>query len=794
MILLFAFGLVILRIFYLVAEMCYERDWPRDTWKGLLTAFLLLGLCASAFGQASRVDVPIQTSGPNVPFSGGPLPQALWVSNSSVYLCNHSTALDVSLAWCQANPITTYTDSTEGTVCPAATQLVQLPGNTCTANSGTTANVGFWYAGGTIDYWVVSAYGTYGPFTVTVSNALGGPYAPLTGVGTSGTWPISITGNASLDLPLTGGTLSGLLNAQSLNGGIVFADQYGDCLTGTYDQTCINGAVAALPHGGTIVLKPGQVYNVNSCTADGDGSWLGGVIIEGVYGIHVEAYGAEIILNVNNTNCRAVDVYTVRDFTWDGGIISTNYQGVGTLFALHGQNLRNNGISNLQLGTLAEGGLPLPWAGGAIGFDNGGTDNGSTIDVQTFTNLQFHGNTNDLIQRGTNMTDQIYIGADRYDYGLTVAGTAFEIANGSATFIHPYCGVFTGNGVGGTCFKLDADAWNVDIFDVYAEISESAQPWLVDSSTFFGAQFYGGQINDFTSTGTSGSPVLWADLSGNQSNGGTGGYTLFNTIQLGAGGYKAIKLPYLTTFGVTLKNPNFGAGVHLTNAYLGPDTGRAGDWKGAQATINGIWMPSTVQPYVQVNSGLHPVLATSVPGTGAVPITGPATGVSGNCVKQVNGSFTLADAGAPCGGGTRAATQKNVSAPAGPANTGSYTMQGLAGTITPAVSGNILITISGDIYGSTLTAAGDGINFAIAYGTGGAPTNGAASTGTLPTNGVQYSNPTTVTSTDVHVPFSTSAVVSGLTLGTAYWVDLEAQAVGAAGFTLNNVSVSIIEN
>ena len=145
-------------------------------------------------------------------------------------------------------------------------------------------------------------------------------------------------------------------------------------------------------------------------------------------------------------------------------------------------------------------------------------------------------------------------------------------------------------------------------------------------------------------------------------------------------------------------------------------------------------------------------------------------------------------------GGTRAATQKNVTSSSGPANTGSFTMQGLAGTITPAVSGNILITISGTIYGSTLTAAGDGINFSIAYGTGTAPSNGAASTGTLPTNGVQYSNPTTVTSTDVHVPFSTSAVVSGLTLSTAYWVDLTAEAIGAAGFTLNNVSVSIIEN
>jgi hypothetical protein len=182
---------------------------------------------------------------------------------------------------------------------------------------------------------------------------------------------------------------------------------------------------------------------------------------------------------------------------------------------------------------------------------------------------------------------------------------------------------------------------------------------------------------------------------------------------------------------------------------------------------------------------------TTTLAAGDVPANKPVLA----CLDAAN-HWDLSTIGNVPGGssGTRAATQKNVTSPSGPANTGSYTMQGLAGTITPAVSGNILITISGTIYGSTLTTAGDGINFFISYGTGVAPTNGAATTGTQPTNGVQYNNPTTVTSTDVHVPFSTSAVVSGLTLSTAYWVDLTAEAIGAAGFTLNNVSVSIIEN
>ena len=126
----------------------------------ILTALILAAV--SSFGQAARVDIPLQTSGPNVPISGGPLPQALWVANAAAYLCTHPST---TLVACQAHPITTYTDSTEGTTCPTATPLVQLPGNTCTAATGTTANVGFWYGGGLFDYWIVSSYGAYGPFS-----------------------------------------------------------------------------------------------------------------------------------------------------------------------------------------------------------------------------------------------------------------------------------------------------------------------------------------------------------------------------------------------------------------------------------------------------------------------------------------------------------------------------------------------------------------------------------------------------------------------------------------------------
>jgi len=153
-----------------------------------------------AFSQAVRVDIPIQTTGPNVPTTGGALPQALWVANATVALCAHPTA---SLAACQAAPLTTYTDSTQGTTCPAATPLVQLPGNTCTAATGAAATLGFWYAGGLFDYWVTSAWGSYGPFTGSSG-----------GGGSNGihTWsfamPSPMTSAYSFIVPVTTSTMS----------------------------------------------------------------------------------------------------------------------------------------------------------------------------------------------------------------------------------------------------------------------------------------------------------------------------------------------------------------------------------------------------------------------------------------------------------------------------------------------------------------------------------------------------------------------------------------------------------
>jgi hypothetical protein len=162
-ILLIALMLLGLRIIYSLGEIYFERDWPRKTWRGILTAAILVILCASAFGQAARVDIPLLTAGPNVPITGGPLPQALWVANSTAYICTHPSS---TLVACQSSLVPTFTDATEGATCPPSTQLVQLPGSTCTSSTGAASNLGFWYGGGIVDYWVATSYGAFGPFTI----------------------------------------------------------------------------------------------------------------------------------------------------------------------------------------------------------------------------------------------------------------------------------------------------------------------------------------------------------------------------------------------------------------------------------------------------------------------------------------------------------------------------------------------------------------------------------------------------------------------------------------------------
>jgi len=186
-------------------------------------------------------------------------------------------------------------------------------------------------------------------------------------------------------------------------------------------------------------------------------------------------------------------------------------------------------------------------------------------------------------------------------------------------------------------------------------------------------------------------------------------------------------------------------------------------------------------------------------GIGTLSVSNGGTGVTSVVANEVfaspNGSTgapafrALVSADIP-----RASTQSGVTAPTAPASTSAYTMQGLAGTITPIFSGNLLATISGTIT-SSVTTAGDGILYRIATGTGTAPTNGAATTGAVSGISQEFVIPATAAlAADVQQPFSIQALVKGATLNTALWIDLQAKAVGAASDVgLANVTITAVE-
>ncbi len=113
-------------------------------------------------------------------------------------------------------------------------------------------------------------------------------------------------------------------------------------------------------------------------------------------------------------------------------------------------------------------------------------------------------------------------------------------------------------------------------------------------------------------------------------------------------------------------------------------------------------------------------------------------------------------------------------------------MMGLAGAITPVLYGKVFVTICGTIANNTI---GDGTKVQIRYGTGSAPANAAALTGTTIGPLQTYVNSVAT----VTVPFSVSGVITGLTLGTAYWIDVGLAAITGGTATITNVGISVIE-
>src|SRR4030042_217938 len=131
--------------------------------------------------------------------------------------------------------------------------------------------------------------------------------------------------------------------------------------------------------------------------------------------------------------------------------------------------------------------------------------------------------------------------------------------------------------------------------------------------------------------------------------------------------------------------------------------------------------------------------------------------------------------------------------PANPVGTSqtSYRMMGLGATLTftPLKSGRIRFTINGKCLG---TGAGNEIYIKIAYGTGVAPVNGVAASGTVV--GAAYSNGIVATAGGCTSVYSNSVVVTGLSVGVAYWFDLQLQRGQVSGtVSIANITASFEE-
>lgn len=136
--------------------------------------------------------------------------------------------------------------------------------------------------------------------------------------------------------------------------------------------------------------------------------------------------------------------------------------------------------------------------------------------------------------------------------------------------------------------------------------------------------------------------------------------------------------------------------------------------------------------------------------------------------------------------GFAALMQSNPADPTGTADT-TGVMMGLAGTITPTISGRILITVTGTMFNPTAIA--DGAKVQIRTGIGAAPANGDALTGTAAGSLQQYIAATVLEK----APFSVTAIVSGLTLNVARWIDVSLAAITGGTATITDLSLSAAE-
>lgn len=177
--------------------------------------------------------------------------------------------------------------------------------------------------------------------------------------------------------------------------------------------------------------------------------------------------------------------------------------------------------------------------------------------------------------------------------------TAFEIVNGTATFIRPFCGVNPASG-SAVCWKIDAGASGVVVYDSRAEISNDAGQFLVDTGSWGAETFINGQAFFYGTGGTSGAPIPIVDLSAMM---GVAWAKFYDTSFSISGGYKSFALnPSASVPPLLLRSSGMAANILFTglagNVFLGDNgNGFIANWHGYQ--VDGVTvLPNGATGYV----------------------------------------------------------------------------------------------------------------------------------------------------------------------------------------------------
>jgi collagen type I alpha len=215
-------------------------------------------------------------------------------------------------------------------------------------------------------------------------------------------------------------------------------------------------------------------------------------------------------------------------------------------------------------------------------------------------------------------------------------------------------------------------------------------------------------------------------------------------------------------------------------------TGPAGGPQGATGPVGPTGVTGSTGA-LGLSGSTGPTGATGSPGVGA--FTGP-TGITGPPGAGLPGptGYTgptgMAGAASPFNFATFAPTD-----PVGNVSTVEKAM-GLACAYTPSFSGRCFLICAGIALNSS--GPGNGTTIQLKYGTGTAPVNGAtAGLGTrVAINATQHFVASTAAGQQ---GFTIVALLTGLTVSTAYWFDLTLQAVTAGGASVKDIQLTLLE-